>query len=629
MHESENPLELILPLQDVAFVNTDIPGGLLVARPDAEFTILQANQGYFDLLGYTKTEVAERFENKGLRTLHPADVKDALDAFMTQVQQHADHTFCVKTRLLGARSDALWVSLSGRWDIDGQDGGQIYFLITDISAQQTALEHLRQEKAFNELVANLSEDAFFDCDILYGTIRLSGNFAKRFAIPETATYPQGFLDSGIVAQESRVLFEKGFFLDVEDEDILEEDLHMIAPNGEDVWYLCRYNVFHDSIGIPTRAVGKLTEMTKQKTQMDALSIQATRDPLTGLLNKRSTEDAIKDTLCRKDFSTDGGALMLVDVDNFKAVNDRLGHLHGDLVLAELADELRQIFGPDDVIGRIGGDEFFVFLQDDRGDDRLSVQAQEICRRFRRPFQENRETVWISASVGIALYPEHGEDFYSLYKNADTALYAAKQRGKNGFAFYRGEQSESNAFVHTEIESSGHIQKNFEQNAMEFLFRLLYESKDLPYSILTALQLIAQSYSFSRAYIFECTTDGAYMSNTYEWCAAGITPRKGRMQHVPMPDSWRTARPAQEARQMMWRTLDDVTDQDERNTLAAEHVCGMLQFGMREQGNVTGFIGFDDCLHPCALTANQLDALGGLCQVVETFWSKQRAAGCLK
>ncbi len=177
---------------------------------------------------------------------------------------------------------------------------------------------------------------------------------------------------------------------------------------------------------------------------------AERDSLTGLYNKGATEKYISAFIARNIEPSPKGALFIIDVDNFKTVNDRLGHAFGDLVLCELSGKLKTIFrssasnvGQDisgDIIGRIGGDEFMVFMKNTTDTVMLTNKANSILQAFRNSYQDgNQEVVMIAGSVGIAACPENGGSFEDLYRCADIALYLSKNKGKDTYSFYSGEE----------------------------------------------------------------------------------------------------------------------------------------------------------------------------------------------
>ncbi|MBR3017949.1 MAG: diguanylate cyclase [Clostridia bacterium] len=157
------------------------------------------------------------------------------------------------------------------------------------------------------------------------------------------------------------------------------------------------------------------------------------DPLTELLNKRTTEEHIRMMLDAPRKNWEKGALMMLDVDDFKKVNDSHGHAAGDHALTEIARVIRSSFRVMDVTGRIGGDEFMVFLRDISDMDAILRSARRIQQQVRAAFPELPGGV--SVSIGIALYPAHGTTFEELYRAADCALYEVKKRCKGDCQIY--------------------------------------------------------------------------------------------------------------------------------------------------------------------------------------------------
>ena len=172
-----------------------------------------------------------------------------------------------------------------------------------------------------------------------------------------------------------------------------------------------------------------------------LDTKARNDQLTGVLNKLSFENAVKSALNDTDVNH---ALILVDIDDFKSVNDTLGHIYGDRVLSQTGERLKSIFSTDDYIGRIGGDEFSVLLNTKEPDgipfnDYITDKCRQICESFRDFYTGDENGYKISVSVGCAV--ENGESFKELYKSADKALYISKRSGKDTYTIAGGEVDE--------------------------------------------------------------------------------------------------------------------------------------------------------------------------------------------
>lgn len=177
-------------------------------------------------------------------------------------------------------------------------------------------------------------------------------------------------------------------------------------------------------------VSKLYNVRKQKQ----LEEKADTDLLTGLNNKLATERKIKEFIAK---NPDAQSMMFIlDIDNFKKINDTLGHAFGDEVLRSLGQQIGALFRATDIVGRAGGDEFIVFLKNITEAESVRKEAKKV-EDFFHDFKAGEYTKYsATASIGVAVFPEEGENFESIYKAADRALYMAKERGKNQLAFYK-------------------------------------------------------------------------------------------------------------------------------------------------------------------------------------------------
>ena len=160
---------------------------------------------------------------------------------------------------------------------------------------------------------------------------------------------------------------------------------------------------------------------------------AQKDGLTGLYNKMTTHELIEKRLAEHECDRGLLAMIMLDIDNFKELNDSLGHITGDRIIQEFAQNIRAGFAEEDLVGRVGGDEFVVLtLQQD--DAALRQKAEELCRSIRNT-SFGGEGHHLAASMGVVVFPRHGKTFGDLYAKADAALYRAKQNGKNTFVIF--------------------------------------------------------------------------------------------------------------------------------------------------------------------------------------------------
>ena len=171
-----------------------------------------------------------------------------------------------------------------------------------------------------------------------------------------------------------------------------------------------------------------------------LEVKADTDLLTGLNNKLATERKIQEFIAHNPNAQ--SMMFMLDIDNFKKINDTMGHAFGDEVIRSLGQQIGAIFRATDIVGRAGGDEFIIFLKNITDADAVRKEAKKV-EDFFKDFKAGEYVKYsATASIGVAIYPQEGADWESIYKAADQALYKAKKRGKNQLAFYKDEWAEA-------------------------------------------------------------------------------------------------------------------------------------------------------------------------------------------
>lgn len=218
-------------------------------------------------------------------------------------------------------------------------------------------------------------------------------------------------------------------------------MFMTADQAEEVESQGFDNGAMDFIRKPFRAdvlLRRVGNILQTVDKIQGLKKYASIDSLTGLLNKSSAQEELA-KVCK----TSTGALMMIDLDSFKLVNDIHGHSMGDKILISFADIIRDALRPADVIGRMGGDEFIAFchgMLDERGIEHKSEFINENLVKTAKELIGEDMNIPLGASIGCALAPKHGTDFKELYNKADKALYVVKQNGKHGYNIYEEETS---------------------------------------------------------------------------------------------------------------------------------------------------------------------------------------------
>lgn len=205
----------------------------------------------------------------------------------------------------------------------------------------------------------------------------------------------------------------------------------------------------------------------RRSSGEKLAQLARQDPLTGLGNRALLEDELERMIIRGQRSPTGFALLYIDLDYFKQINDSFGHGLGDLLLAVIANRLRRTMRQDDLIARIGGDEFVALLNDLHDPNDAALIASKIIHTLSEPITLSGHHLLISASIGIATFPSHGASAAELLQHADQALYRAKANGRNAYAFYNPEEK-----AHTRHNID--VEQGLRHGLLEGQFRLHYQ-----------------------------------------------------------------------------------------------------------------------------------------------------------
>ncbi len=207
-------------------------------------------------------------------------------------------------------------------------------------------------------------------------------------------------------------------------------------NGELYPEWLTINTVYNSDGQPHRRVALFSDLSAQKESEKLIWQQANLDPLTNLPNRTMLYDLLNSTMCEADFSGLPVALLFIDLDRFKDVNDSLGHHQGDELLQEVAKRISHCVRQSDVVARLGGDEFTVVLKQISDTSSPERVAADIIAALSSPYTlDEGEVNYLSASIGISLYPNDAKDAETLLKNADQAMYMAKRQGRNRYQFF--------------------------------------------------------------------------------------------------------------------------------------------------------------------------------------------------
>lgn len=415
----------------IDLLTDNITGGLKMSEDDKAYTLAYVNEGLARMLGYTIEELEEMSGGTARGLVYGPDLDQALADVERCFAQGP--TYETEYRVRRKDGSLAWVLDSGR-KVRAEDGTvKIGSVLMDITSRKEAEIALAVEQERYRIALRSVTDVLFEYDI------------EKDVLVEYERMP-GASENALPAERRFVRYTEmlgsGTRMHLDDYALLSEALTSGKPVTMDVrrrfegtpkgtwrWKRMHAMVLCDRNGAPVRTIGSWRDITDERRRMEDLADQARRDPLTKLLNQSATFEVI-DPLLRAG-AGDEGALLVVDVDDFKNVNDRLGHLAGDEVLVGVARALEETLAEDEaVIVRIGGDEFVAFLP--HAD---AARAREAALQASgRVCEEQAERAPVTLSVGVALVGADGGTYEALFGAADRALYRAKRAGKDRVSF---------------------------------------------------------------------------------------------------------------------------------------------------------------------------------------------------
>lgn len=250
-------------------------------------------------------------------------------------------------------------------------------------------------------------------------------------------------------------------------EIINNEYRVQGKDGRYIWILTRAKSLKDSEGRPYKLAGSHTDITQKKFNEEKIKKLAYYDDLTELPNRMHFIEMINDRITKASLKAEAFAILFIDLDSFKLINDSYGHTIGDEVLIHVAYRLKTLFDQGVTVSRFGGDEFAIIVDNINNENDVLKIAKDVHILLQEPFLIEDHVFYLSTSIGISIYPVDGQTADELLKNADTAMYKAKEEGRNKSILFNKEMNTA-VIEKTEIESG--IRKGMEKGE----FRLYYQ-----------------------------------------------------------------------------------------------------------------------------------------------------------
>jgi len=410
--------------------------GICCFYDDDQLTLAGNDSDLSAIIGYSPEEFENKYENLLIGAILPDDRSDFYKNLHAQMSRSdiAELTF----RMRHKNGKSVWVlaRILRVTDPDSADNPEYYYCIMmDFTHYKKEQDNSDNRMRQYQIILSQTQNVTFELDVPSDTISFSDSWNDLFGYhPSTKNFISTLPAKAHIhpADIPRII---RLFKALKKGDANQNTDVRLSSNGKFCWYRLRTTGLYDDDKKLLKVIGIIQNIDAEKQITSDLQNKAERDSLTKLLNKETCKLQIEEYLN----SFPNGAycaLMIIDLDNFKQINDRFGHMRGDKVLLTATEAIRSCFRDRDIVARIGGDEFMVLMKDVSNPELINGRCEKMLNSFSSLLGDEALTAITSFSIGVALSPAHGTTYEQLFKCADEAMYEAKKQGKNHFSIYQ-------------------------------------------------------------------------------------------------------------------------------------------------------------------------------------------------
>lgn len=402
---------------EIEYIANSVDVGVATISCDKFLSINYANDGFYKLIGYTCEELKSLLNNQVIKIINTDDLVKLRKQLLVNTTNNYIKS---EIRLKKKNGEIIWILLSVHKFTTNNNLIEFLCVIVDVTEFKQMQHALELEKKHYKIIAEQSNNILFDYDIstckMVYSIEFTNLTGKDYTIPN---FVHNTINNNLIYKEDLPKFLNLIKSLSSGKDFITADLRINDINNSYRWFKVQATILFEDKK-PIKAIGNIVDIDKEKRENETLKLKAQLDPLTKVYNKMVTKSLIENyltTVAKEKYH----ALMIIDIDNFKSVNDNLGHMFGDSVLSEVSSNIKKVFKESDIVGRIGGDEFIIFIKNISSYEVISQKANDLCTIFKSIYTGENNDFKISCSIGIAIYPTHGTTYNELFKKADKAL----------------------------------------------------------------------------------------------------------------------------------------------------------------------------------------------------------------
>lgn len=503
-----------------------------------------------------------------------------------------------------------------------------------MSMQRANMKEMRDQKLRFDALVSVGAKKLFEYDLRKDELILTKTYENGI---ENTRKIENF--SSTAKQYRYVLYSDWPLFDEfiqkcrEGEENIRIQLRLRNKNADYLWYQLSAKTLMDEEGNPGNVIGTIENIDEIKRYELRLQDENMRDPLSGLYKRAYANQLMAEFLDEQDGSEYAG-ILLIDIDNFSVLCEKMGNTFGDEVIRSIATDLDEIFYTSDILGRVSGDIFVVLMKYIRDPEHIDKKIHKLQEVVRKTYTEQEMNFTSTVTIGAAVYPTDGEDFAELYNKAEKALVYAKESGKDRHYFYDREKENEYAQCpiedkHNRMKQRNELEKLYEKNdsdsLTELAFKLIEESKDTDSAINLLLRQVARQMELDGICIRRRVGTEYKMIYPYRCIISDLLPDFSDASEMTI-EQWNREMEALEANNGMLfcGNTAGVYNERYREKCRQFGVLAFARSAFYERGECIGSIDFLDCQKTREWTKEERVTIQTLTNVISSYLLKMKA-----
>ena len=500
---------------------SNMPGGVLKYEKNKGNDITFVTDNMLAILECNRDQFHEKYNNNILNIIVEEYI-NKFDMFISGTNKHEQFEVKIKTYT----DKEKWVSVNINKIVNGEGVENIYCVFMDVNKYKESAEIAETENEMFKDVLNGHADIMFEYDIKRDIMTFNNvknengkNTSKDNKIEDFIDF---VLNGNSIHQDDKSVLISMLSMD----KTIENEFRFVSMDGSCVWCSIRAISIRNKKGQNKKIIGWINNIDEQKKHEEYIYELKQKDPLTKLYNQKAVKKMVESYLddCIEDTVN---AMIIIDIDDFGLINTKIWEVFGDAILINLANSLKTELRGDDLIARVGGDKFLIFLKDVENEEQVQGCVKRLQNVISTTAIGDIKELHITCSIGVAIYPANGMSYDELFSNTDKALYYAKVYGKNRYEIYDVETMFSNdrnelynkyeeVLIDTEYE-------NFEQEITAQFLDIMSRARDLKNGVENVIEMIGRKYKATNVNIIQIRNKK--LEITYNWSTSGIKHEK--------------------------------------------------------------------------------------------------------